>query len=230
MSGVPIQASGYALLMSSNKSETRVQCFLLVGTHRNTYARTGRPFKRKWCEYENSYFMGWVKEGWAATQHIKLHSYGSKNRTRGAYFISRLNFLFGSSSSTRYLKLFTSGFKENMRLGQTRGLCLPDEPQTGRNQSWAAEEFSVTCSALSQLRKNIHLVISIELKMWLIFGCAFGEDESDSNDSLSIEYQPSKPTDWMYLAKCTHLHSHLLLTTDSPETQLNLSFVMLLSK
>ncbi|GAA52758.1 cytoplasmic tRNA 2-thiolation protein 1 [Clonorchis sinensis] len=35
-----------ALLMSSNKSETRVQRFSLVWTHRNNYARTGgRPFK-----------------------------------------------------------------------------------------------------------------------------------------------------------------------------------------
>ncbi|GAA48988.1 hypothetical protein CLF_102345 [Clonorchis sinensis] len=44
----PGTATGYALLMSSNKSETRVQCFPLVWTHRNSYARTGgRPFKRE---------------------------------------------------------------------------------------------------------------------------------------------------------------------------------------
>ncbi|KAG5453728.1 Plasminogen activator inhibitor 1 [Clonorchis sinensis] len=37
--------------MSSNKSETRVQCFPLVWTHRSNYARTGgRPFKRE-CMY-----------------------------------------------------------------------------------------------------------------------------------------------------------------------------------
>ncbi|GAA54951.1 hypothetical protein CLF_106179 [Clonorchis sinensis] len=49
----PGTATGYALLMSSNKSETRVQCFSLVWSHRNNYARTGgRPFKREWCEYE----------------------------------------------------------------------------------------------------------------------------------------------------------------------------------
>ncbi|GAA51215.1 hypothetical protein CLF_105728 [Clonorchis sinensis] len=41
----PGTAPGYALLMSSNKSETRLP---LVWTHRNTYARTGgRPFKRE---------------------------------------------------------------------------------------------------------------------------------------------------------------------------------------
>ncbi|GAA53587.1 hypothetical protein CLF_110579 [Clonorchis sinensis] len=51
----PGTATGYALLMSSNKSETRVQCFSLVWTHRNNYARTGgRPFKREWCEYEQN--------------------------------------------------------------------------------------------------------------------------------------------------------------------------------
>ncbi|GAA55768.1 hypothetical protein CLF_108949 [Clonorchis sinensis] len=50
-----VTATGYALLMSSNKSETRVQCFLLVWTHRNNYARTGgRPFKREWCKYEQN--------------------------------------------------------------------------------------------------------------------------------------------------------------------------------
>ncbi|GAA54090.1 hypothetical protein CLF_112149 [Clonorchis sinensis] len=46
----PGTATGYALLMSSNKSETRVQCLLLVWTHRNNYARAGeRPFKREVC-------------------------------------------------------------------------------------------------------------------------------------------------------------------------------------
>ncbi|KAG5448862.1 hypothetical protein CSKR_103490, partial [Clonorchis sinensis] len=51
----PGTATGYALLMGSNKSETRVQCFPLVWTHRNNYARTGgRPFKREWCEYEQN--------------------------------------------------------------------------------------------------------------------------------------------------------------------------------
>ncbi|KER31790.1 hypothetical protein T265_02022 [Opisthorchis viverrini] len=35
----PGTAIGYALLMSSNKRETRVQCFPLVWTHRNNYAQ-----------------------------------------------------------------------------------------------------------------------------------------------------------------------------------------------
>ncbi|GAA50325.1 retrovirus-related Pol polyprotein from type-1 retrotransposable element R2 [Clonorchis sinensis] len=51
----PGTATGNALLMSSNKNETRVQCFPLVWTHRNNYARIGgRPFKREWCEYEQN--------------------------------------------------------------------------------------------------------------------------------------------------------------------------------
>ncbi|KER29815.1 LOW QUALITY PROTEIN: hypothetical protein T265_13294 [Opisthorchis viverrini] len=32
----------------------------------------------------------------------------------------------------------------NIRLTKARGLSLPDEPQEGRNRSWAVEEFSVT--------------------------------------------------------------------------------------
>ncbi|KAG5445461.1 hypothetical protein CSKR_103727 [Clonorchis sinensis] len=32
----------------------------------------------------------------------------------------------------------------NIRLTETRGLRLPDEPQQGRNRSWAVEEFSAT--------------------------------------------------------------------------------------
>ncbi|KAG5454707.1 hypothetical protein CSKR_104919 [Clonorchis sinensis] len=32
----------------------------------------------------------------------------------------------------------------NIRLTETRGLRLPDEPQEERNRSWAAEEFSAT--------------------------------------------------------------------------------------
>ncbi|KER19854.1 hypothetical protein T265_15444, partial [Opisthorchis viverrini] len=47
----PGMTIGYALLMSSNQSETRVQCFPLVSTHRNNYTR---PFKREWCDYEQN--------------------------------------------------------------------------------------------------------------------------------------------------------------------------------
>ncbi|KER22115.1 hypothetical protein T265_14939, partial [Opisthorchis viverrini] len=54
----PGTAIGYALLLSSNKSETRVQCFPLVWTHRNNYARTGTrpPFKREWSGYEQNIY------------------------------------------------------------------------------------------------------------------------------------------------------------------------------
>ncbi|KAG5450846.1 hypothetical protein CSKR_110125 [Clonorchis sinensis] len=37
-----------------------------------------------------------------------------------------------------------SAWFQNIRLTETRGLRLPDEPQEGRNQSWALEEFSAT--------------------------------------------------------------------------------------
>ncbi|KAG5441174.1 hypothetical protein CSKR_102727 [Clonorchis sinensis] len=37
----------------------------------------------------------------------------------------------------------SAGF-QNIRLTETRGLRLPDEPQEGRNRSWAVEEFSAT--------------------------------------------------------------------------------------
>ncbi|KER19496.1 hypothetical protein T265_15525, partial [Opisthorchis viverrini] len=49
----PGTAIGCALLMSSNKSETRVQSFpRLVWTHQNNYVRTiARPFKRECCDY-----------------------------------------------------------------------------------------------------------------------------------------------------------------------------------
>ncbi|KAG5441764.1 hypothetical protein CSKR_114300, partial [Clonorchis sinensis] len=32
----------------------------------------------------------------------------------------------------------------NLSLTETRALYLPDEPQEGRNRSWAVEEFSAT--------------------------------------------------------------------------------------
>ncbi|GAA54407.1 hypothetical protein CLF_102856 [Clonorchis sinensis] len=45
----PGTAIGNALLMSSNKSKTRVQCFPVVWSHKNNYARTGgRLYKREW--------------------------------------------------------------------------------------------------------------------------------------------------------------------------------------
>ncbi|KAG5455037.1 hypothetical protein CSKR_111711 [Clonorchis sinensis] len=34
--------------------------------------------------------------------------------------------------------------KMNIKLTESRGLHLPDEPQEGRNRSWAGEEFSAT--------------------------------------------------------------------------------------
>ncbi|KAG5441132.1 hypothetical protein CSKR_102768, partial [Clonorchis sinensis] len=37
----------------------------------------------------------------------------------------------------------SAGF-QNIRLTETRGLRLPDEPQEGRNRSWAVKEFSAT--------------------------------------------------------------------------------------
>ncbi|KAG5440999.1 hypothetical protein CSKR_114099 [Clonorchis sinensis] len=36
------------------------------------------------------------------------------------------------------------GFKQNIRLTETQGLRLPDEPQEERNRPWAIEEFSST--------------------------------------------------------------------------------------
>ncbi|GAA56999.1 hypothetical protein CLF_111978 [Clonorchis sinensis] len=67
----PGTATGYALLMSSNKSETRVQCFPLVWTHRNNYARTGgRPFKRE-CLPKTIHQLS-HHEGWKP--YIELHA------------------------------------------------------------------------------------------------------------------------------------------------------------
>ncbi|KAG5448398.1 hypothetical protein CSKR_109674 [Clonorchis sinensis] len=40
------------------------------------------------------------------------------------------------------------GAHQNIRLTETRGLRLPDEPQEGRNRSWAVEEVSATLSVV----------------------------------------------------------------------------------
>ncbi|KER27192.1 hypothetical protein T265_05726 [Opisthorchis viverrini] len=45
----------------------------------------------------------------------------------------------------RQLERFFDGSQtKNTRLTETRGLRLPDEPQEGRNRSWAVEKFSAT--------------------------------------------------------------------------------------
>ncbi|KAG5453059.1 hypothetical protein CSKR_106226 [Clonorchis sinensis] len=41
----------------------------------------------------------------------------------------------------------SAGF-QNIRLMETRGLRLPDEPQEGRNRSWAVEQFSAALSVV----------------------------------------------------------------------------------
>ncbi|KER22022.1 hypothetical protein T265_09775 [Opisthorchis viverrini] len=58
----------------------------------------------------------------------------------------------------------------NIRLTETRGLCLPDEPQEGRNRSWAVEEFSATLGVVSFMvylscgkRVTLHLFRMLEL-------------------------------------------------------------------
>ncbi|KAG5445028.1 hypothetical protein CSKR_105042 [Clonorchis sinensis] len=38
----------------------------------------------------------------------------------------------------------SAGFQENIKLTETRGLRLPDEPQEGRSRSLAVEESSAT--------------------------------------------------------------------------------------
>ncbi|KER18914.1 hypothetical protein T265_15753, partial [Opisthorchis viverrini] len=49
-------------------------------------------------------------------------------------------------------------FQSIIRLTETRVLCLPDEPQEGRNRSWGVEEFSATflnsCACVEQLLKQ----------------------------------------------------------------------------
>ena len=42
-----------------------------------------------------------------------------------------------------------------MRLTETRGLRLPDEPQEGRNRSWAVEQFSATLSVVHYKYKHV---------------------------------------------------------------------------
>ncbi|KAG5452910.1 hypothetical protein CSKR_107457 [Clonorchis sinensis] len=70
----PGTATGYALLMSSNKGETRVQCFPLAWNHRNNYARTGgRPFKREWCEYEQNTYPAKPQDEISRNPQMRLY-------------------------------------------------------------------------------------------------------------------------------------------------------------
>ncbi|KER30038.1 hypothetical protein T265_03416 [Opisthorchis viverrini] len=57
-------------------------------------------------------------------------------------FLSRLPEL--SSKSLLYGSEATVLNTDNIKLTETQGLCLPDEPQEGRNRSYAVEEFSAT--------------------------------------------------------------------------------------
>ncbi|GAA49517.1 GTPase-activating rap/Ran-GAP domain-like protein 3 [Clonorchis sinensis] len=97
----PGTATGYALLMSSNKSETRVQCFPLVLTHQNNYAKTGgRPFKREWCEYEHNLLMV------AIVHRILLPGYQASHTTR-LFYLKGINNdpdkLSGAGSRIRHI-------------------------------------------------------------------------------------------------------------------------------
>ncbi|KAG5451608.1 hypothetical protein CSKR_112461 [Clonorchis sinensis] len=59
----------------------------------------------------------------------------------------QINLVFARDSPGTQLNLpfeMFPGFKKKIRLAETRGLRLPDEPQEGRNRSWAVEGFSAT--------------------------------------------------------------------------------------
>ncbi|KER27205.1 hypothetical protein T265_05737 [Opisthorchis viverrini] len=65
------------------------------------------------------------------------------------------------NGSTRYThrptltKLHSTDECANLRLTETRGLRLPDEPQEGRNRSWAVDKFSATLCVVHY--KDIHV-------------------------------------------------------------------------
>ncbi|KER24340.1 hypothetical protein T265_07979 [Opisthorchis viverrini] len=78
----------------------------------------------------------------------------------------------------------------NIRLMETRGLRLPDEPQKGRNHSWVVDEFSAPLELLTRLPKTLQRPTT---------GFAFLE-----------AHQP--------IDKYTHLQIDLVFTRDSTES------------
>ncbi|KAG5450664.1 hypothetical protein CSKR_108786 [Clonorchis sinensis] len=59
---------------------------------------------------------------------------------------SRYRSIFSQRKSVQF------GFKQNIRLTESRGLRLPDEPQEGRNRSWAVEACSATFSSAAHIQ------------------------------------------------------------------------------
>ncbi|KAG5454912.1 hypothetical protein CSKR_105849 [Clonorchis sinensis] len=51
--------------------------------------------------------------------------------------------------------------QHNIRLTEIRGLRLPDEPQEGRNRSWAVEQFSATLSVV-HIRRIVYVEFDFE--------------------------------------------------------------------
>ncbi|KER28494.1 hypothetical protein T265_04714 [Opisthorchis viverrini] len=62
---------------------------------------------------------------------------------------------FTRSYTTRMPPSVVSTVAPNVRLMETRGLRLPDEPQEGRSRSWAVDGFSATLSLVHY--KDIHV-------------------------------------------------------------------------
>ncbi|GAA56351.1 hypothetical protein CLF_110695 [Clonorchis sinensis] len=129
----PGAATGYALLMSSNKSETRVQCFPLVWTHRNGYAKTGeRPFKRECAPYSPKPYNVATHGSHTSSyrQNSSVHTHSRYNTTRSSSTIG----LYGShdpqtpnlTSPTGYNYQKRSAYHTERRLdGLTRPAHYP---------------------------------------------------------------------------------------------------------
>ncbi|KAG5454029.1 hypothetical protein CSKR_102060, partial [Clonorchis sinensis] len=74
----------------------------------------------------------------SSTAHDRFRpSWGSSGRHSPRVSVNLMFYL-----NPMYFANFVQfGFTWDMRLTETRGLRLPDEPQEGRNRSWAVEEF-----------------------------------------------------------------------------------------
>ncbi|KER33538.1 hypothetical protein T265_00648 [Opisthorchis viverrini] len=95
-----------------------------------------------------------------------------------------------------------------MRLTETRGRRLPDEPQKGRNQLWAVEEFPATLAnnmenSSPRTPLTDHNFVETHQKRIFMFGCPAHSSSSSVSPNLSdhmdLLYQPKRNT--LYYAK-----------------------------
>ncbi|KAG5450666.1 hypothetical protein CSKR_108784, partial [Clonorchis sinensis] len=132
--------------------------------------------------------------------------------------------------------LASIGKLTNIRLTETRGLLLPDEPKKGKTGRGLSKRFQQPCRKLDIMStiasETGELDFAFESSCTEQTGITHNRfrpswgSSGRSSPRVSVNLMFYLIPNWTVFEKYTHLHINLVFARDSPGTQLNLPFVM----